>query len=769
MRRLNIKLTLWLVGISVFSIVGVHFLHAFQLDRNADFLRVQAEKAREDGNFKEAVKQYNQYLKHRDDPQGYSVLAELVVQIAKDEGATRQDKYRAYAILEEAIRRHQDLDDVRRRLVDYTMQVGRYTEALEHIQYLFDHGAKGSDLDLKIAKCYFALGDEENATKKLYDVVGYDEKTEQFASSAPPGAQEPSAFELLAHILRRKTNGEKLADALMSQLVAWNDSAKAHLARATYLINALNAINATGLRPDSPEFELKKAEVERAKTEAKSELDRAFELAPDDVDVILAGAVYAVTEKNFAKSQELLDRALKEFPERQEVYLRLAQLKLFQNDVAGAAEQLQRGLKDANEISQILEKLVDLQFQLNDLAAFRTTYKQMQDRGTFPPELLRFEEARLKFLESNYLEASREFEAVRPAFLRASNAAYAQQIDILLGQCYELLGLWDRELELYRGLLQKYPDLVRARLGEVKALQNLGKHDQTSTSLAVLTANAQRLTFIRHHVLQLLINDQLQKPDAERDWTQVEAIASMLYEDESVPDLDKALLKADLLMLRNEYAEAQKILAAACKQHPKETRAWATLARSLMHDDASAAKLPSLFKLAQKEVGDVVPLRVERIRAVARKGGDQAPAELAKLEQGLDQFTEQERLSLMLQLGAAYLQVGDVADGKRCWKYATGADPKNSATRQFLFEMAFDEKDQAGMRDLVKELHDSRYFGPQSPLYKYCAATEMLLPVNLRRQAQANANAIATLTDDDRKALAEARKLIDEAIVIRGE
>src|SRR4051794_4219920 len=104
MKRLNVKLTVWLVAITLILVVGVHFLHAFQIDRNADVLLVQAEEAREKGDMKEAMKQYNQYLKHRDDPKGYSALAEVVVEIAKDASATNQDKQRAYNILEEAIR-----------------------------------------------------------------------------------------------------------------------------------------------------------------------------------------------------------------------------------------------------------------------------------------------------------------------------------------------------------------------------------------------------------------------------------------------------------------------------------------------------------------------------------------------------------------------------------------------------------------------------------------------------------------------------------------
>lgn len=753
MRRLNVKLTLWLVGITLFSVVGVHFLHAYQLDKNADFLRVQAEQAHQDGNNREAVKQYNQYLKHRDDPAGYSVLAELVVDIAKDTDATRQDKQRAYTILEEAIRRHPELDDVRRRLVDYTMQMGRFTESLEHIQYLNERGEKSTDLDFKMAKCYLAAREEEKAVKKLYALVGLDETTGQFSADPPPGAKEPAAFELLARILHSKPDGAQKADALMTQLVAWNDSAKAHLARANYLHST-----AAAFKPGS-------AESKETDEQAKAELDRAFESESEDADVILAAAVYALSQKDFPKAQELLDRALKEHPDRQDVYLRLAQLKVMQNDIEGSVEHLKLGLKQASDINLLLERLVDLQFQLGDLEAARATCKQMRDRGTFAPELIRFEDARIKYAEGDFLAASREFEAARPSFVRNSNSVYAQQLDILLGHCYELLGQWDRELELYRGVLQKFPDMLRPRLGEAVALQNLGRHDEATASVNLLAVNAKKIPYIRAQVLQLLINDQMQKPEADRDWSSAEGIAEMLYEDESRSDLENTLLKADLLILQNQPEDAQKLLTAACKKHPKEPRAWTGLARLLSRDKENEGKITQILARAEKEVGgESFPLRVERVRVALRQGGSEMPAELKKLEQGLDKFSEQERLSLMTQLGAAYMQARDYAGAKRCWEYAIEHDPKNAPVRQFLFELAFDSKDEATMHDVVKGLHDSPYFGPQSPLYKYCAAAAILFPINAHKKDKPG-----PMSPEERTALAEARKLIDEAIAVRAE
>ena len=223
MKRLNVKLTIWLLVITVISVAGVHLLHGFQVGRNADFLRVQAEQAKAKGDIKEAIKQYNQYLNYRDDPDGYVALSELVVDVAKGAEATVQDKRRAYAMLEEAIRRHQDLHSVRRRLIDYTIAGGRFIEAIDHIKYLEQNGVNDPELQVKLARCQFTSGEAETAFKTLCGIVGYDEKTEQFVNQPPPGGKEVSAFQMLAGMMRRRGgDSAKQADAIMSQMIAWN-------------------------------------------------------------------------------------------------------------------------------------------------------------------------------------------------------------------------------------------------------------------------------------------------------------------------------------------------------------------------------------------------------------------------------------------------------------------------------------------------------------------------------------------------------------------
>ncbi|MEX2318072.1 MAG: tetratricopeptide repeat protein [Pirellulales bacterium] len=759
MRRLNVKLALWLVGITVFSVVGVHFLHGYQVDRNAEFLKVQAEQARTEGDIKEAIKQYNQYLRHRDDREGYKALAELVVEVAKEAEATRADKFRAYNILEEAIRRHPDLDDVRASLIDYTMMMRRFDVAQEHIENLRGNGSKDPELDYKLALCHFFNGEEEEARKNLTGMLGFDEDTGQFVAEPPATAKEIRAFGLLAQILKGKSGGDVQADAVMQQLVTWNpDSADAHLMRGRYLIGKWETA------PSEP------AESKQLKdqlfAQGKAEFDRAFQLAPDNADCLLSVATTAMVERDFAKARQHLEHARKEHPDRQDVYVRLAELEMAEGNTEQANQQLQLGLKEAKDTRRILEQLIEVQFQSiksNDLSAVRSTIDRMSKLESIPPELVRYQDARLLLVEGKIVEATKEFEQVLPAMERLG-AEQSQRVNTFLARCYEMLGLPDRQLEVNRRLLGLYPNLFIARLGEASALQSLGRHEEAAMSVALLVSGARVIPSVRGAILQLVVNQELSKPEADRNWETAEEIASMIYQDDKRSPVQNQLLKTDLLMTQGRNEEALKILTALRKESPKEAGVWLALCKLMESDAKTRDRVPQLLTLAEKELGPLMPLVAERIRTISVAGGENATRELKQQEAGLDKFNENERQALINQLGSAYLRVGNYEDAKRCWRSVLAASPTNARIRQLLFELAVDRNDEAGIQETLKELRDSRNFGPESPLYKYCAAANSLEKFGARPR-----NLAEPLSEEDRKLLADVRKQIDEAIAVRGE
>jgi len=756
MKRLNVKLALWLVGIAVFSVVGVHFLHGYQVDRNAESLKVQAEVARTAGNKEEAVKLYSQYLRHRDDREGYKSLAELTVEVAKDPQATQNDFFKAYTVLEEAVRRYPDLDSVRMTLIDYTIAMGRVADAQDHIRYLKEQGSKDTTIPLKEAACYFYSKEPQKARSELEKMVGYDAETKQFAPEAPSTAKEVDAFVMLAGVLQGKDGDPALADAVMEKLVEWNpDSAKAHVARANYLSQTWQKV-----RPDTPEGkDLQKTLFEQI----QDELKKATEIEPENADALLLLASTAMVEQDFKTSQELLDRLVKLHPKRADVYLRRAMLAQVQQQSDQAAKELKAGIKAADNPRQLLEQLVELQFQLRDLDAASETCEQMGKVPSIPAETVAYQKARIAVGRGKFLEAARELERIRPAMER-QGAVQMNAINTLLGRCYAILGMSDRQLEVYRRILGDFPNLIEARLGEVGALQSLGRHEEAEGSVNLLAQAAESAGPLQGEILQLVVNQELSKPVEERNWERTEKLFKLVESGSQRTALQNRMLQANLLLAQGKVDEALGILGSLRKENPKDVSVWLMLSRLMASEEKYRDRLPQLLTLAEKELGPSAPLVIERIKVVSREGGENASEQLQKIEAGIKQFEPAQQQAILGQLGSAYLVAGDYDNAKRCLKAVMTAEPSNARIRQVLLELALERRDDDTVDEVINDLKASPVFGPQSTLYRYG-----LVSRQVQHLPAVRAQKSIPLTAEDHRTLSEARKLLDEAIATRAE
>src|SRR5688572_9452009 len=105
MKRLNIKLAVFLfLGFLVLG-VGVHLLHAFQVDRNAETVIEQAQALYDKKDLEEAFDAALRYKNLRaEDVPGSKLLADISFDIAEEPGATRRKKMIAIYELERALR-----------------------------------------------------------------------------------------------------------------------------------------------------------------------------------------------------------------------------------------------------------------------------------------------------------------------------------------------------------------------------------------------------------------------------------------------------------------------------------------------------------------------------------------------------------------------------------------------------------------------------------------------------------------------------------------
>ena len=209
MGRLNLKLTGSLALAAVVLIAGVHFLHAYQVSQNSGILLTQAKRAKEEGKPYVAIDRFSQYLRQRDDAAAYAELCDLIAKDALGTNASRQSVFRGYRTLDEALRRHPELDSVRRQLADLLLlKMGRIADAARHYDELRRSNRQDTQLDMRYAQCEIALGREEKALRLLYELIGFNDTTQKFDLKTPRGPQELDAYVLLGDLLRRRFDSE---------------------------------------------------------------------------------------------------------------------------------------------------------------------------------------------------------------------------------------------------------------------------------------------------------------------------------------------------------------------------------------------------------------------------------------------------------------------------------------------------------------------------------------------------------------------------------
>src|SRR5262249_575767 len=128
-KTINLRGVLVVTGSALALGLAVHFLHAFQVRRNAGILLSQAEKAEWEGQISKAIDYLHRYLSLA--PQSHQALAKYGTLLADPSVAkTRRAFEKAYLALEQALRREPGREDLRRRVVQMALQLDRPTDAL---------------------------------------------------------------------------------------------------------------------------------------------------------------------------------------------------------------------------------------------------------------------------------------------------------------------------------------------------------------------------------------------------------------------------------------------------------------------------------------------------------------------------------------------------------------------------------------------------------------------------------------------------------------
>ncbi len=241
MQRLNLKLIVGLLLGTVLICGGAYAVWAYNVKQKISEIRQKAVAAEEEGNLKEALKFYQQYLNYNSgDVEQLGKVALMAADIAADPEATPADQKKAYRLLSRSLRSMPGRNDLRRKLVDVLVERRMFSDAQKQIIELEKQNVSDDELDFLYATCSDAMGEYDQALEWTASLIGYDRDRGEFDIHLANAPKMLEAYVLFAEVLRRRgTQGrddEILADATIKQMVVTNPkSAEAFMIRGDYL------------------------------------------------------------------------------------------------------------------------------------------------------------------------------------------------------------------------------------------------------------------------------------------------------------------------------------------------------------------------------------------------------------------------------------------------------------------------------------------------------------------------------------------------------
>lgn len=758
MKRINLRFLAILVAVAVVASAGAFYLRRFQIARNAGALEKLARQRLADGKPAEAINLYGRYLGLRPgDDAAYAEYARLMLDRAEAPDATRTDLARAYNTLESAVRRNPADDELRRRLAEFQIRIGRAVDAREHLKVLEAHlaekqpppdGAEANSGDRQaldadriqvlLVKSFVGTSDFDAASRLAAELVGFDVDAKQF----DPDKQvvgPTDAYVILAAVLKDKLSAPEAAETVIERLVK--------------------------VREDDPRAWLALGNWHRQKGDlaaASADVAKALDLDPGSSDALFAAFELALTRRDFAKARELATKAREVFPLDERSYRGLASVAMQEGNLAEAETILLDGVEQLPAKASLLLMLGDTYLQQGKLEDVERSISRIKELyGTNSPAVALLE-ARLFVAEKRWLDAKQRLEAIRPLVMGIPELV--RQVDLHLGVCHQQLDEVDAQLDVNRRILEEDPTSLAARLGAASALVTAGRNDEALAEYEAIAAGLSAdqvvtLPQVWFPLLQQRILAQAKLPAADRDWLPIDALLGQLQESPNVPEAQLALLRADILVRKGEPAAARELLEKAAGAGA-DASLWTALATHVLRTEGPAQAQKVLGRMPS--LGDSAALLILEAQIAAALPAEEGATQLADIEKraaALPADQSAQALSAMAQLR---LGAGDADGAERLLRAVAKLVPDDIRSRESLLELLAIRGDvdkvKAAAADVISVA------GPTSARSRVAEATVRIVQVRSALQArQKTGDEASGPSPEERRLLDEARNLLIEA------
>lgn len=685
MRVFNVRLAaILLVAFVVFG-VGVYFLHAFQVRRNAVFFLEEARRAQakavqaakdkdndaETRATSDAINFMSWYVRLM--PKDYKAFEEYALMLADAacEDGVPQDRrmyFQALQTLQNTVRLDSSRADARRRLVKMSMQIRRFEDAKQHLQrFLLKAAPDDPELLEQLGECQAETGELKAAQESLQKAIA--------VKTTAVTAAQFTAYQQLANLLRFRLQQPEQADELMEKMVKANPKAyKAHLLRGQYLANP--AVNKTD------------AAIEEAM--------EALSLAPDDTDVLSLAIMCYIAKGDFGKARECAVRGVKLHPLQVLMYRLLADVELRAGNRDKAVAAYEQGIKATKRDPSLLWNLANLLVDGNKIDESQAILDEVR-KTTFSKPHIDLLTARIDFARGNWRAALERFEHVRGAMVALPGAV--KQIDFSISQCYERLDNPGQQEQALRRALAIDPSFGLARAAMQRLLLQKG---QINEALGMAPVVNQGTPAGLLQTARVLFLKTLQSPPDKRNWQPLEK-AFAAAEKAAPESIEVAMLRADMLNAQERSAEAEKVLLEIRAKDPKNVAVWNSLV-AMADRQKDQKKAEKYLSESRAALGDSAAQRILQKEYLVRHRDKDTVQRLRQFAENTDKFSETECLQLWASLLQAALQLNDGQQADVLGKKIAEKQPNNVHVRYLILERALSSQDKDAIEKALADV-----------------------------------------------------------------
>lgn len=718
---MNVGRVLLVVGLLGLAVPAVLMARNYQLRQMSRAALAAAQTLRDQGEADLAVRHLNQHLEtHPADADALELKSRILAETAENHVQTIEAA-RVHDQFLRAARGDRRGPTAQRRLVRLYVKYGdmlrtmatsslaeqlvvlesRYRSAETVARHLLSQGANDADAHLLLAEALDGLavpGDvkaQQEAVQEYRKVLSLPSLTPEAAARLAGLSPEGPLFrgvldtnvEAAARLatlytgrLKDPVRAEQVLDELLQAVPR---SVDVRRVRHQFYIGLIGDETYRKLR-GNPE------------PRAAAELAEAIRIAPEDLDVIVDAAQFALRRGDTEEARRYLAQVPEDRRGGLRVLLTSGLVEYGEEKLDEAVDAWRRGLANSAGTNEemtwwLAYALVQMERVAEAVPLFNQ-YRRLTYDDTPKLRLL------AALLDERNGRPGRAIVILDQIHQRL-DPRYEGMVELARGRCFEALGDESKARSAYRRALDADPAAVVPRLS-IARIELRRSPEEAIEIIGVGLGYTPDEPALRLGMAGALLRKEARKPAGTRDWSAFENAWKRAGE-LSPGSSELALLRADQLNVDGRPEDAIAHLEKVAAASPRGTTVAVALAEMLERRGRHQRAL-EVIERALAAAGDQATLRIRRARALTSL--DRGREARDALYKDIDALKPSDRVTVWIALGKLELDRGKVEEARTAFTYWSGLVPADPRPHLALLELAIDQRDETAARAQVAEL-----------------------------------------------------------------